>query len=323
MPQHIYPKFFRDILNYLDRCELGKIQTNCRLADRLVDNDFPEKPYHVWDSLVVEKGKKNVINVFLRNKSKVWNPVSRTWLANYKWQNAIRDGHYSLEQMMPYIGKKSRVKAMHIPLKKGKFAQQDMKILESLAHLWEGQFVTIYPGFADEDKAYREGLQHDLNLLLNTSAIFRCRELELSGVNIAFANYQLLYSVSVLRVVVLEEHMAGHVTSEHWVDFLENIDQNGGKVVPFLWLEPIHELMELLDAIRVAFSKSNKPCKFKLYTIVAKDEPVTEFLDANETSHEMLQFSNVPESAAKSIFEKLTNFHEANVLLYLLERMKE
>ncbi|KAI1727304.1 hypothetical protein Ddc_04604 [Ditylenchus destructor] len=269
MPQHIYPKFFRDILNYLDRCELGKIQTNCRLADRLVDNDFPEKPYHVWDSLVVEKGKKNVINVFLRNKSK------------------------------------------------------DMKIVESLAHLWEGQFVTIYPGFADEDKAYREGLQHDLNLLLNTSAIFRCRELELSGVNIAFANYQLLYSVSVLRVVVLEEHMAGHVTPEHWVDFLENIDQNGGKVVPFLWLEPIHELMELLDAIRVAFSKSNKPCKFKLYTIVAKDEPVTEFLDANETSHEMLQFSSVPESAAKSIFEKLTNFHEANVLLYLLERMKE
>lgn len=124
MPQPIYPKFFRDILSYFYRRELEQIQDSCSLANRLVDNDFPEKPYHVWDSLVVEKGKKNVITVYLRNKNKVWNPVSRTWLANYKWQNAIRNGHYSLDQIKPYLGKKGRVKAMHIPLKKGMFAQE-------------------------------------------------------------------------------------------------------------------------------------------------------------------------------------------------------
>ncbi|KAI1727344.1 hypothetical protein Ddc_04645 [Ditylenchus destructor] len=326
MPQPIYPKLFRDILSYLERCEHEMIQDTCSLANRLVDNDFPEKPCHVWDSLVVEKGKKNVINVILRHKSKVWNPVTRTWLANYSWQNAIRSGHYSLEQMMPYIGKKSRVKATQIRLWNEKFAQQDMKVFESLAHIWEGQFVAISPEFATDEKAYRAGL-HNLNLLLNTSAVFRCRELELPRMNIAFANYPLLYSLSVLRVDIIQHLRVGHVAPGHWVDFLENIDQNGGKVVPFIWFEPIQSsfaLMEMLNAIRIAFSKSNKPCKFKLYILVLKCQhnPLTEFLDANETSHEMLQLSTVPESDAKNIFKKLTNIHRWIYLLYLLERKK-
>ena len=124
MPQHIYPNLFRDILNYFYRCELEKLQYSCNQVNRLVDNIFPDQPYRVWDDLIITTDKKNQIAIYLRNKNKVWNPESRTWLLNYKWQTAMRNGHYSLEQMIPYIGKKAKVKATHIALRRSKFLRE-------------------------------------------------------------------------------------------------------------------------------------------------------------------------------------------------------
>ncbi|KAI1728161.1 hypothetical protein DdX_00320 [Ditylenchus destructor] len=301
---------FLNTLRFFGRDELEHIEMSSKQSQGLIEREFPNKPYRLFASLAVENFGANDI-MQLWDNGHVWNPLVRAWTNEQE--------HYSVDQMQQYLGRSIRVKRIDIALTGIELLREDVSALETVAHVWAGRNINIISALNFDDDEYRNALNHDLDMLLGSSIISRCRELSLPHLDVPYSAYPSLYSLEafVSQMGETADNTNSNSVPAHWVDFLEGIGKHKSKVLPLLIL-PHNQLQAVIDAIQHAFINSTTLCAFKLYLL--SKSFLTQSWDTNIATGEVLQMNMVNSDAANRILDDLFNFKAMDMRLYLMER---
>ncbi|KAI1692739.1 hypothetical protein DdX_21091 [Ditylenchus destructor] len=208
------PPFTFDLLRSLNRDQLERFAIVCRPLKNLIERYFHSKPYRVFDRLVIRGG-----SYALLHNSVQWHPHRgdysvQQFLAGQR--RYVTSTYYSFAEMRPYLGPSVRIN-WTIIFVDSTYNSEHIAEMESIAYLWRDGNIQIQ--YVRDNRI----ITKDFLLILNSPTILQCRTLYMHAPHFSFKDYNVLYTVQVIRFTY------GDAT--HFEQFLE---RPGVKPVVFL-----------------------------------------------------------------------------------------
>ncbi|KAI1691022.1 hypothetical protein Ddc_24510 [Ditylenchus destructor] len=289
------PPFVCDSLYYLNRNQLERFSIVCRPLKNFIDRYLHTKPYRVFDRLYIRGG-----SYILRHNNVQWHPnrddySAQQFLAGEALHSRVT--YYSFAEMRPFLGQTVRIERIWILVaERTTYNPEHIDEMESIAHLWCDRRITISKRNSGEIVA------DDIQLILNSPTILKCRILFMNRAQFSFKDYNILYNAK-----IIENHYEGDETDpDYWPQFLE---QPGVK--PLVVLRKLHResINNVLDHLSKTFSSAVSPNAFKILFAEIWWDRMTEFKMTNETSGEKLELKEgLPTGYRNKNLERYYNY---------------
>ncbi|KAI1697334.1 hypothetical protein DdX_18550 [Ditylenchus destructor] len=203
------------ILCFFSRNKLEYISIACRTINKMVVHSFPERPYRLNDRRhgipVIElKDNGSLLQLITIIGSPV-HPIRRLRLTENgdKWEGMQRGDRsnecfYSVERLRAYMPKSIRFSLVNLHICSNRlFAQDDLTVLESVAHTWDGRQMRVYfetdkNNCSEQDERFSQSIK----LLFESPAFMRCSNLVLNHVPLPLHNFPILYSMKYVEIDV-------------------------------------------------------------------------------------------------------------------------
>ncbi|KAI1690414.1 hypothetical protein Ddc_24954 [Ditylenchus destructor] len=177
--------------------------------------------------------------------------------------------------MRPYLDQTVRIEQTWIYLDVGTtYNPEHIEQMESISHLWCDRKINVW-------KMGIEIVAENMQLILNSPIILKCRFLSIDRAHFSFKDYKVLYNAK-----IIENFYCGDETDpDYWPEFIE---QPGVKPLVVLYYLHHESVNTVLDRLSKSFFFADLPNAFKI-VFAQNRKPLTEFRKTNETSGEKLE----------------------------------
>ncbi|KAI1714058.1 hypothetical protein Ddc_11621 [Ditylenchus destructor] len=301
-----------DILKYMSRDALEKIQVTTRTLNILIRSDFSLKPFRVIgkSSLRINiEGGQLLLTIHRRKNcaDECLAPSVRAgWQKCNMWHECKHK--YALDQMSRFLAQCVRFQQTKIMIDShDPYSSKAISEVESIAHIWSEQHLAITDFSSTEE--------HSLCPLLSNPNMLRCRILDVYGDRTNFVQnsrkYPALYAL--------------HAISFTWrilADEIDIISRNKATFPQsdciFLFPDTLQdEMINALEVIREEFAESSNSCRLRMiFQLDTLDDQNVDFRMENKQTNEILELKHITKAEAKDKF----HIDLENYVALLLER---
>ncbi|KAI1700313.1 hypothetical protein DdX_16778 [Ditylenchus destructor] len=218
-------------LSYLDRNELELISITSRFFNQVICHNFPSKPYRI----LLKEPEGIDVQLFAELNARggiTFELLTNPWASPPDWYDiksntwsrsvapARRKYFYRLPEILTVLPKYIRIAVftIYIGTDYCTFSPEDIRELESLAHVWDDRRMHIYffNGIKN-DPEKTQAVRSSADLILSSSNLMRCRHLIMNnhtGILLQPNTYPMLYK---LRFLELSKAYADFI-----LDFIRN-----------------------------------------------------------------------------------------------------
>ncbi|KAI1715830.1 hypothetical protein Ddc_10901 [Ditylenchus destructor] len=301
-----YSKFAQDslleMLNFYSRDQLEHHSVTSRQLYRLIELNFPSKPYRIFDAFHIfcDESEYSLMHKCVR-----WNPNIEDYNAQQfsdgkkcnQQDLSLESTHYSLSEMRLYLGRSVRIKKTFL------FIREEINLkteiiaeLQTIAHLWSDQEFVIAP---KSGRYFTDAMIQRIQSITNSERIFQARELTIYNPHLSFKDYSMLNSAKILKVICFSPCKSS-------ADILHLLEKPGAKPQLVLcygsWSteEQFKQASLLIKLIFQSFSSASTISAFRLIIMYFKhnNKSIKEFRVENRITSEVLQLRNITENEA-------------------------
>ncbi|KAI1700067.1 hypothetical protein DdX_16932 [Ditylenchus destructor] len=236
-------------------------------------------------------------------------PQTREWQNHSKISECVNC--YPTNIMMPFLRPSVRLNSVIFSIDDRHpftpYTLDHITTLESISHVWSGQTMTVNDWSAND--------QTSLSLILNSSAILKCRTLKVFDVNVRM---DLLNNSSVYRLNEIDYQYLQ--TREQIVQIIKQKATNPkSDTIVVLYPDPDEpeEIVAALEIIRKHFLESSDLCRLRVIVAIRSDSKPPENLEfriENIQTNEVLQATYSAKDDIKINFEVTISRDQALIL---------
>ncbi|KAI1712429.1 hypothetical protein DdX_09514 [Ditylenchus destructor] len=268
-----------DVFKFFNREELEILEITSRSVLAIVKQDYPVKPFRVFSGLNIYIGTKINLTVILWNKfARLFQDFSN--IAQFKakqhdYANSGKCLDFPIDEVRPFLGQTIRFEVTNIFLHHSRTNSQHIADIESVSHLWSGQYVCINGDYCQFQMPIVPTLIHDCDLIFRSSVIINsCRKLRIQNINIVFKSYPNLYNLEIVEFSLLEDF---DISPVNFVGFVEEIGHHKSNTTVLFHTVSESQEKQFVEQIRQTFLTTREPLKFKAILVTHSSPNVAGF----------------------------------------------
>ncbi|KAI1708353.1 hypothetical protein Ddc_14382 [Ditylenchus destructor] len=287
-----------DILKYLDRNYLERIQVTNRLLNDIVNREFVTHPLRVIPGTMWVAIKNNELIIMCRTRCCL---VPREWDLDREWNRDHCFGgckhFYPINVMRPFLCKNVRFKHTMIVINGknsfSKYKTDHITSLEAISHIWAWKDLYIRDN-SDNDPSSQK-------LILSSSSVFQCRALHVQDNK---RRIEILQNPDIYSLNALDLH--GTISDSEMLQIVQQFVKQKASYphsdTTLVFYGSTESIAAVVKMLKQEFLTSEDRCRLRLIMKIMSLKDFSDFRLENSRTNEVLELKGISHKQANDEF---------------------